>query len=314
MELPPPLYDDSPPLPPFPRVFDSTMRSSLVACPRQFYWQYLRHLRKPGVSIHLHFGGCFARGLETTRKAFYRDGLSDIDALCTGIAEIVNSWGDVEPPDTPRMYKTLPACIDALASYVEQWPLREDRLQPYRMPNGEPAIEMSFAVPVPGTAHPTTGDPLVYAGRFDMLGWWDDAQTIFVCDEKTSGQLGSSWRNNWRLRGQLTGYVWGCRSYGIRAAGAIVRGSGILAGDITHEEVIETRPDWQVEQWLSQLRYDLNRAATLWLDMRAMALARASPSRDAWPQALDAACSSYGGCPCLPLCDSQYPERWTSEY
>ena len=319
------MTDEDLRLPDFPEVFDSTMRSAFIACPRQFFWSYLEHLRKPGLSVHLHFGGCFARGLEVTRKTYYRDAESIKYALCAGHNAIIETWGDVEFGDLPRpsAYKTLPACHDALASYFEQWPLDTDDLQPHRPTVGEPCIEMSFAVPIDGTAHPTTGKPIVYAGRFDMLADWQEANTVFVCDEKTSSSLGVSWRNNWKLRGQLTGYCYGARSYGINVAGAIVRGVGILAGDITFEQVIETRPAWMIEVWLRQLRYDINRAADMWQQMRTWGVSdevRQTVSydiplpREAWPQALDSACSSYGGCQFLDLCDSEHPERWIDNY
>lgn len=301
-------------IPDFPQVWDSTMRSAFVACPRQFFWSHLEHLRKPGLSIHLHFGGCFARGLEITRKAYYGEGQSIKDALCAGHTAIIETWGDAEFPDHPRVYKTLSACHDALASYFEEWPLDTDALRPTRL-DDKPAIEMSFAVPIDGTAHPVTGEPLVYAGRFDMLADWSEADTIFVEDDKTSSQLGASWRNNWKLRGQLTGYCYGAHSYGIDVAGAIVRGVGILSNSITFEQVIETRPAWMIEGWLRQLRYDLNRAADRWKEMTMPWRAGVSPPlRDAWPQALDTACSSYGGCQFLDLCDSEHPERWVYNY
>lgn len=299
-------------LAPFPTVWDSTIRSAFVACPRQFFWGYLNHLRKSGLSVHLHFGGCFAKGLEVTRKSFYAAGESASSALIRGCNAIVEQWGEAEfpdvPPRSPAANKTLPSCIDALASYFEEWPLAEDRLQPYRF-NGVPAVEMSFAVPIVGTAHPVTGDPLIYAGRFDMLGYWEDADSVFICDEKTSSNLGNAWINNWKMRGQLTGYVFGARQYGLNAAGCIVRGIGILKSEITFTQVIETRPEWQVQQWLSTLRYDLNRAAAMWAQA-----AELETPRNAFPQALDSACSSYGGCPFLDLCDSEHPERWIGEY
>ncbi len=297
-------------IPPFPAVWDSTMRSSFVACPRQFFWSHLNHLRKPGLSIHLHFGGCFARGLEVVRKSYYQDGKSISEALCAGHTAIIVTWGDEEFPDSPYIHKTLPACHDALASYFEEYPLDTDGLQPHRLRPGVAAIEMSFAIPIEGTSHPVTREPIVYAGRFDMLGDWEEANCVFVCDEKTSSQLGTNWRNNWRLRAQLIGYCFGARSYGIDVAGTIIRGVGILKNSITHEQVIKTRQQWMIDNWLRQLRYDINRAADMWKSM----LYSEEESRESWPQALDSACSSYNGCQFLDLCDSERPERWLDNY
>jgi hypothetical protein len=198
--------------------------------------------------------------------------------------------------------------LDAIASYAERWPLADDRIQPYRAPDGTPLIEHSFAIPIEGTQHPTTGNPIVYAGRFDMVGCLDGIYAVPV-DEKTSSQLGTSWRNNWRMRGQLTGYVYALQWYGLASSDAIVRGIGILKGDITFDEVPEARPQWQVEAWLRQLRNDINAATAAWK----LSMSYPEP-REAWSQALDTACSNYGGCPMLDLCDSANPERWVDEY
>jgi hypothetical protein len=105
-------------IPDFPTVWDSTMRSALVACPRQLFWAYLKHLRKPGLSIHLHFGGCVATGIEMARKAFYRDGCSLDTAVCVGHSAIAEAWGDhdfdYEGLARQRIYKSPIAAHDAL--------------------------------------------------------------------------------------------------------------------------------------------------------------------------------------------------------
>jgi len=49
-------------LPPFPELFDSTMRASLVACETKWYWEWLRRLRQTEKSTDLHAGGAFAEG------------------------------------------------------------------------------------------------------------------------------------------------------------------------------------------------------------------------------------------------------------
>lgn len=296
----------------FPAVIDSTIRSAFVACPRQMFYGHVLGLRKPGTSVHLHFGAALATGLEAMRKAYWADQLDAINAVAAGVHELVRAWGDYEPPElsstatrNSAASKTLAGCLDALLSYAEQYPLGDDHIRPY-FAAGEPMIEKSFALPIPGCSHPVTGDPLLYAGRFDMIGVFNDA--IFIVDEKTSGSLGSSWRNNWLLRGQFSAYCWGCRSFGIEAAGVIVRGIGILKQSIVFEQVILTRPSWQVEQWLAQMIRDVQRMIEHWRTMSA------EEPHLAWDQALDSACSSYGGCPFIQPCDSHDPRNWYGEF
>lgn len=298
-------------LPPFPEVFDSSMRSAFVACPRQWFHGYLQGLRKSTSSVHLHFGGAVATGLEVTRKAFWGDRLDEIHAVAAGCHALIRAWGDYELPDNIAAsragVKTLEAALDALYSYFTNWPLSDDQLTPLLI-DGEPLVEKSFALPVPGTHHPVTGEPIIYAGRFDMLAHYNDA--VFVVDEKTSGQLGEMWRSNWPLRGQITGYTWGARSFGLPIAGAVIRGIGVLKGSITFEQVVLTRPDWLIDRWLAQLARDINRAAAMWEEASRLP----SSPHTAFDQAFDSACSSFGGCAFVPLCESENPDRWYSDY
>lgn len=307
-------------LPPFPEVIDSSIRSTLVACHRQFYYQHLLNLRGSSVSIHLHFGACIAKAFEIARKSYWAEGKDEIHAVSDACKAFIIHWGDFEIPDdiihTRAGVKTLEAGLDAIMSYFEQFPLGSDVVKPLII-NNKPMVEISAALPIPNTAHPVTGDPIIYAGRLDMLGIFNDA--VFVVDEKTSVALGQSWRSNWQLRGQFTGYCWLVRSYGIEASGAIIRGIGILKGSIQFEQVVVTRPEWQINQWLIQLSRDVNRAIDAWKQMRIMAESGLGDNveqygHNCWDQALDSACSSYGGCGYLKLCDSENPASWYDDY
>jgi hypothetical protein len=297
-------------LPDFPAVFDSTMRSAFVACPQQFYLGQLLGLRKATGSIHLVFGGAIARGLEVTRLAYWQDGLDEVNAVSEGLKAVIDFWGDYEPPPdlgTSRAaVKTLDACLDALYSYFEQFPLGSDQISPV-MIDGEPIVEKSFALPIPGTAHPTTGEPIVYAGRFDLLARFNDA--VFVVDEKTSGSLGSMWLSNWPLNSQVSGYIWGARTYGFPVAGAIIRGLGILKQSIQFQQVVLTRPDWLINRWLAQLARDINRAAEMWKAAHAL-----DDIHMAFDRALGSSCSAYGGCPFVSLCETENPVPFYDEF
>lgn len=303
-------------IPIFPEVWDSTIRSAFVACPRNFFYSHLLHLRKgAGKSIHLHFGGCFAKGLETVRKAYWQYGRNELDAINDGVRALIKMWGDYEIPDfligTRAEVKDLSGCIDALVSYFEYHQLGNDPVRPLIV-QGEPMVETSFAVPVPGMKHPTTGNPILYAGRFDMVGVHNDA--IFVEDDKTALQLGPMWRTSWPMRGQFTGYCWGMKSLlppELAPIGCIVRGVGIRKQDIVFEQVILSRPDWQIAQWLRQLIFDIDRAISLY---EAMCNLYEDEGHLAWDQALDSACSSYGGCSYLQLCDTPDPRNWYDQY
>lgn len=294
---------------PFPPVIDSSMRSEFIACPESFNRRYLQGWQRPGRSIHLHFGAVFAAGMATFRNAYYgvfdsADGSYNVDqALGVAAARMVTEWGDYEPNTAFPSTKTLESCLGALESYVAQYPPATDHIQPARSPTGDLAVEFSFALPLP-IAHPQTGEPLLYSGRFDLVGQM--GTTLVGVDEKTTTQLGPTWGQQWRLRAQFTGYTWGARAYGYDLQGFVVRGVSILKRGFGHAEVIESRPQWMIDRWYHQLCDDVRRMVDLWQ-------ARRDFERP-WPQALDSACGSYGGCQFLDLCTTEHPEKWLDDY
>ena len=281
----------------FPDVVDSTMRAAYVACPKKFFYEYIYQIAPQGSNRDLIAGGAFAAGLCAVRKAYYENGL-DLDlALAKGMEAIVREWGSEDLFDD--YVKSQTRVLYALDYYFEQYPLPTDYVQPFPLGGGRFAIESSFALPIPGTAHPTTGDPILYAGRYDMLGVRDGV--LYIVDEKTTKQLGPSWSTNWTLRSQFTGYVWGAQEFGHPVAGAIIRGISFLKERNDTAEVIVMRPKWQIERWLTQLTRDVNRMIE---DYKS----------GYWDYDLDAACSHYGGCPFLRLCDNQNPDALVNLY
>lgn len=285
--------------PPFPEVIDSTMRGAFVSCPHKFYWEFIRRIGPKKLSIHLHFGACFARGLEVFRKEFYSrahlHNYHEVHKLALGKAleAMILEWGDYPPEDEEP--KTLWHCMAALDFYFEVHPPFSDVIQPFRKADNSPAVEFSFALPL-NILHPETGEPILYAGRFDMLGVYDE-ELLYVVDEKTTGQMGPTWSSSWDLRAQFTGYVWAARTFGHQVAGAIARGVVIRKTGLDHGDAIIPVTDWQIERWKFQLERDIQRMISSW-------------EESYWDYDLDSACTSYGGCGFKSLCLSNNPERW----
>lgn len=278
--------------PPFPRVVDSTLRASFVACPHKFYREYLQHWKPLRESAHLVAGAAFAKGIEVTRLSYYGAGNPPDVALGEGLAALIREYGEFDTEDSGSA-KTLENMCGALSEYFTVHPLASDPVVPH-MVGGQPAVEFSFALPL-DIINPETGDPILYAGRFDMLGIYNEA--LFAVDEKTASQLGAQWQKNWTLRSQLTGYCWAAREYGYPVAGAIIRGISILKNGYGNAESIQYRPQWQIDRWYTQLHRDLTRMVEAWKE-------------NYWDYNLDSSCSSYGGCPFLDICNSNDPERW----
>lgn len=293
------------PVPAFPTAVDSSMRSAFVSCPRSFYWQYLRSLRRPGTNIHLVFGGALARSLEVARKTFYSETSplvgSAEGAELAGAEALIEAWGDAPLGDDtdPMQRKTLRTCLSAFQAYLDEYPLDSSPIRPF-MVNGEPMVECSFAIPL-NVAHPQTGEPILYCGRFDMIGVFNDA--LFVVDEKTTSMMGASWEKQFYTRAQMTGYCHGASLWGVSVAGCIIRGIGIYKAPptIRFSQPIVYRPQWQIDEWRAQIERDVRRMVAAW-------------GENYYDQNLDHSCGAYGGCGYLDLCTSDKPESWLDDY
>lgn len=238
---------------PFPYFIDNTQRDAFVACPLKWKRSFIDNLAPITPSIHLHAGGCFAAALETTRRAYYEDHKPEDHALALGLSRLIVGWGDPEFGSDED--KSLFRMIWAFDDYFREYPLHSDAVKPL-MVDGRAAVEFTFAIPLP-VNNPDSGDPLVYTGRFDMLGVFQDS--IFVVDEKTSAMLGQSWGQQWDLKSQFTGYCAAAREYGYPVAGAIIRGVGLLKNSTTFQPVLQYRPDWQIDRWWGQMIRDVKR-------------------------------------------------------
>lgn len=290
--------------PPFPEVVDNTFREAFTTCHQKFYWNALRRQVKSVPNIHLHAGGAFAKAMEITRKAYYVEGKGDTDAVAAGHAGLIETYGSF---DTDHGYedhaKSLPNMLRAFEDYWFEYGLAQEDLVPITTQDGSRGIEFSFAIPTE-IPHPVTGNPILYAGRFDMLAQRGLAadSPIWVEDEKTSGQLGQSWNKQWDLNSQFTGYCFAAKYYGYPVVGAVIRGVGLLKTKISHQQVILYRPDWMINRWWGQLHRDLRMMVALW---------EVDPGDGSqFDFALGAACSAYGECSYKTLCMSPTPEDW----
>jgi hypothetical protein len=282
--------------PEFPSVVDATFIATWRSCRRKAMLQYMQHWKPQGESVHLHAGAAFARGLEVARRAFYDEGQDSESAIAAGLLALVKAYGDFECPE--GVNKSLDRMMGALEFYFHSYPMATDSAKPEKLPSGKHAIEFSFAQPL-DFRHPVTGDPLIYAGRSDMI--CDYAHGRYLEDDKTASQLGASWPKQWALRSQFTGYCWAAREAGRPVDGVLVRGISILKTKYDTLQAVTYRPDWQIGRWLTQLYRDLAELQKCW-------------ESGYYDYALDHACTEYGGCAFTQICESNDPEAWLPMY
>jgi len=285
--------------PPFPGFIDNSARSSFVACPTRWYYRHILSLESITPSPHLRAGKAFAAALEAGRREFIATD-DPTTSEARALQALFENW-DLQIPDDPEVpLKSLPRLISALISYFDRYPFRFDSVKPYVV-DGKPTVEFTFSVPLEilNPSIEDSNDPLIYAGRFDMIGSFNNA--LFVVDEKTTSSLGASWAGQWELDSQMVGYCWALQKYNFPVAGAILRGVGILTSSISHTEVIVYAPEWKLKRWHDNLLYDIRRMISVWRNLHNFI-----------PQALDKQICRF--CPYKILCQVKEPEKWIPQY
>lgn len=281
----------------FPLVWNDSLRSAFISCPQAAYWEFFHHYKSRYPNVHLHAGKAWASALETSRMAFYGDKTSPLEAQALGLQTLIKEYGDFSPPERGSgASKSLDRLIEAFSYYFTAFPLDTDPVQPHYGRDGKPMVEFSFALPIDDNLlHPETGEPILYAGRADMIATY--AGSLSVYDDKTTSSLGATWANQWNRRSQFSAYAWAARCYGIQISQVVVRGIAILKTSINHAQAITVRTPHHVDEWHEQVVRDVKRAIQSWKE-------------GYYDKALGEACSSFGGCMFQQPCMSKNPEPW----
>lgn len=279
----------------FPKGIDNTMRTAWDACQRKFLLSHIYNLRSQDPSVHLVFGGAFAKGLEIARKEFYGLGNTDkSDYLGKAYIGAIQEWNlHIDDPMVGEA-KSLTNCLCAIEYYFNEWPMATDWIAPFAYEGGEPTIEFTFALPL---LLKHNGEPILYSGRFDMFV--DYASEPAVYDDKTASQLGAQWIRSWSLNSQMTGYIWAGQQSGFKTNTAIIRGVSILKNSFGQAQAIEHRTKWEVASWHDTLHHNLEGM-----------LKAFNGGEYHFLPSYGQACAAYGGCPYQSLCKKENWKDW----
>lgn len=287
-----------------PQHIDSTMMSCFRQCKRKFMYEFVYGLRPPHTSIDLHCGGVFAKTIERFQRKVHEERLPVNLALNDGVQFLIKEWGDHEVPE--KNPKTLDRTVEAFVDYITTYPPGTDPVRPYTNRSGRTSYEFSAAVPLDFEGFPlhSSGEPFIYCGRFDLLGWHEPSRAPCVRDEKTAKAAGEKWAEQWDLRSQFLGYCWLGQNSGIEdLRTVVVRGVVIQKTQIKQLEAVKIYPQFLIERWFEQLRRDL------WV------------LRRCWDEGyfdydLNEACSAYGGCMFKDICTStdEAQPRWMENF
>jgi hypothetical protein len=293
-----------PPLPPeavqFPSLIDNSMMDDFRKCEQRWFYKHCRKLAMLDDNVHLIAGGAYAKGLETVRKRYFDDGWPLQDAIRAGVRALIAYYGGFEPHGR-HTAKNVWRMIGALEHHFNRWPI-DSNLKPFK-PEGakKHTIEFSFAEPLP-LDNPDTGEPLIYSGKCDFIGFDEETGLIGPVDDKTTTQLGDYWLSKWDLNSQMFGYIWASRRAGYPSMAAFIRGISILKTRYGDAEAQTYASDEAIAKWYISLLASIKRMIRAYTEFR--------EKDEALQMAWGGACTDFGGCGFKILCESEQPEIW----
>lgn len=266
-------------------AWDSSSLELAMACPRKYYYRMIANITPRDSSVHLIFGGIYAKALET----FYRlraQGVSYESSLQSVIRLALNLSWDREtnqPVVFESSAKTRSTLIRSIVWYLEEFGVEDDSpITTAYLSNGAPAVELSFALEF--------ADDLIYCGHIDRVVEYMGAK--YWLDNKTTGSALTSYLfGRYTMSSQFMGYTWaGQTILHSPIRGGIIDAAHIAVGATNFARQPITYTAERIEEWHDNAR-DI------------ISLMRSYTAERKFPMNL-ASCENYGGCPYKILCST----------
>jgi hypothetical protein len=235
----------------------------------------IRGLRGPGTSIHLEFGLLYHKALESYDH-LRATSVPHASALRLVVRELlVATW----PWPFDHHLKTRENLVRSVVWYLEQFG-PNDPATTITLPNGKPAVELSFRFEV--------DDGLVLCGHLDRVVEFGGQN--YVMDRKTStSTISSYYFDQYSPDNQMSLYTLaGTVVAQTTMKGVIIDACQIAVGFSRFERAMVYRTESQLTEWLTDTR--------LYIDQ-----SRRYADRGHWPMN-DKSCHNYGGCKFRQIC------------
>jgi hypothetical protein len=212
-----PLIDDA-------LFLDNSSLERFTTCPRSAEYYICNKRESSDERIALAFGKAIHKILE----ARYRHnpnvvtkvpGISTTDTNDIMLAAARDAFADWKNED-PEEFRNFSTAVTFIEKYNTHYPM--EGFEILRLPDGSPAIEVPFAVPLGSltidgeipvrlptgevTSRHLSTLKIIWTGRIDMIVKRGDA--IFLVDHKTTSMMGPQYFKEFDLSSQVYGYIW----------------------------------------------------------------------------------------------------------
>lgn len=264
-------------------AWDSSSMELAMTCPRKYYYRMILGISPKQSSVHLLFGGIFAKAVETFYKLRAQGQSIDEATLAVTRLALIESW-DYETGQ-PKIFddstKTRSTLIRSIIWYLEEYADEsESQMTTVHLEDGTPAVELSFALEF--------ADGLLYCGHLDRVvdymggRYWLDNKT-------TNAALTPFFFNRYAMSSQFFGYTWAGQTI-LRSPikGGIIDAIGVQVGATNFMRQPITYTADRIQEWHENA-----------LDV--ISLIRSYTALQKFPMNLTA-CENYGGCGYKDLC------------
>lgn len=288
-------------------AWDATSLEIAQTCGRKYYYSLILGIKPKSQSVHLLFGGIYAKALEHFYK--YRAEGDSIDQATVKVVReaMIGSWQYQTELDEaglptykldekgerigyPMVFedtnKTRVNLIRTIIWYIEQYAVESpDGFTTYILQNGKPAVELSFTLEF--------DHDIYYCGHLDRVVQMGDQ--LYVTDQKTTGgTVGPYYFTKFEMSNQMSGYALaGQMVLKSPISGVVIDAAQIAVNFTRFERGITPRSKDRLDEWYNQTVNFIQN----FQDLSAVA----GEDESKWPMNASA-CENYGGCAFKLLC------------
>jgi len=277
-------------------AWDATSLSLFTTCPRKYYYRMIEGWVPHRKSVHLLFGGWYAKALEnfwhlltsgTDRETALEDIVLELlkstwepgyASAADATAKRNPDWTKGRPWKSDDNNKTRENLIRTVIWYIDHF--TDDNCKTIILSDGAPAVELSFKIDI--------GHNFLWCGHIDKLV--DFGGDVMVMDQKTTGStITPRYWQQWHTDGQMSGYAFaGTILYNTPVKGVIIDAAQIMVGGTRFERGFTHRTQDQLQEWLNDTKHYISLARSYFRDK-------------AWPMNRSS-CGNYGGCEFRDVC------------
>lgn len=266
-------------------AWDSTSIKYAQKCLRYYKYKMIDNWEPRNSSVHLIFGGHYAKALEFFHKLRAK-GFSVDNALHEIVKNVLEAtWINGKPWDSGHDKKTRNTLIRSIIWYVDQF--HDEEIKTVILPDGKAAVEYSFTLQI--------DNGLLLSGHIDRLCL--HGGDYYVMDQKTtSTTINGRFFDAFNPDTQMSLYTFAGRAiYDLPVKGVIIDCAQIAVGFTRFDRGFTFRTDDQLDEWYDGILSDIERAQ------------KATATND-FP-VNPSSCGNYGGCEFRNICSKSPSSR-----